>query len=404
MRERFQSREKEAVWLPSYGRKQMLMAADCYRELAGSLTKTAEEVSERSADRSEYLYKKQLSKNRIVMAERMREMSDHMRRLAEENLTYRVPKKKQFKTLVSHLRKHGIVLKEILITQQVRTTVYVTMRGLRNADYTTEDIAFVLSESLGISVLSAKENLFFVAYEPDCYIYESAPKYTLIPGMAKATKEGETISGDNYSFYEPSASKRMSIISDGAGSGVEACKDSEQVLEWVEKYLDTGFSARETADMVNGLFYAEGREQNMPTLDICTVDLDTAKASFVKYGSADSFIISKDKIVKIRNVGFPLGFCNSEENSSEENILLGVQEGRIGQTEYQLEDGDIIVMFTDGISDAIEDEDAFLEILSLAEYRNAAELANYILNIIVHQNQGRIRDDMTVLVTELSAV
>ena len=52
--------------------------------------------------------------------------------------------------LKNGLSKHGILLKEIFLLRRKGALQFVlTMRGQRNADYTTEDIAGVLTELFG---------------------------------------------------------------------------------------------------------------------------------------------------------------------------------------------------------------------------------------------------------------
>ena len=184
----------------------------------------------------------------------------------------------------------------------------LNMRGQRNADYTTEDVAEVLTEMFGIPLVSAKENLFFVAYEYDTYVFESRGRFAFNTGIAMATKENEVASGDNTLVYDVTGTKKVCMISDGAGSGAEACRDSERVLELVEKYMDTGFDMQDAADMVNSLFVAQGREQNMPTLDVGLVDLVEGTVAFRKYGACDSFIRRGGNVERVKNTGYPLGF------------------------------------------------------------------------------------------------
>jgi stage II sporulation protein E len=68
----------------------------------------------------------------------------------------------------------------------------------------------------------------------------------------------------------------------------------------------------------------------------------------------------------------------------------------------QLMDGDYIIMVSDGVLDALSQgmgEEMLLEIIGNTNLENPGEMANAILNFCIHQSRGRIRDDMTVLVT-----
>ena len=75
------------------------------------------------------------------------------------------------------------------------------------------------------------------------------------------------------------------------------------------------------------------------------------------------------------------------------------------EMEYQerkLEDGDYIILLSDGIYDAMNrglGEGALSEIISRLQTKNPNELANDILRFVLQQCRGQVKDDMTVLVT-----
>lgn len=381
-------KKEEAKLLPAYGRKRILLLADAYRELSYSFQTMEGEHSTTMPDRREIMFQKTLRENRKIMELRLKEMAECMEELAEESLTYSTPNARKVRILKNGLAKHGILLKEIFLLRKRNTMQFVlTMRGQRNADYTTEDVAEVLTEMFGMPLISAKENLFFVAYEYDTYVFECKGHFVFQTGIATASKEREKVSGDNYLVYDITGTQKVCMISDGAGSGEEACADSERVLELVEKYMDIGFSATEAADTVNGLYVAQGREQNMPTLDACMVDLAEGKAFFHKYGACDSFIKRGDKIERVKNTGYPLGFQVKEKD----------------ETVYELTEGDCILMITDGVLECFGDEKALLQMYERMEIKDVEEAANYLMQCTIRRCAGRIRDDMTILVGKLLA-
>ena len=139
--------------------------------------------------------------------------------------------------------------------------------------------------------------------------------------------------------------------------------------------------------MINGSLIAGGESQNMSTLDICQVDLYTGVCEFMKIGSAPSYIKRENLIEQI----------------SARNLPLGVfYEMDMEVTRRRLVDGDYIIMLSDGILDALSQgigEDMLPEMLGRVSLKNPSEIANYILNFSLNQSRGKVRDDMTVLVT-----
>lgn len=125
----------------------------------------------------------------------------------------------------------------------------------------------------------------------------------------------------------------------------------------------------------------------MSTLDICETDLYTGVCEFIKIGSAPSYIKRENLIEQISARNLPLGVFYDMD---------------MEVTRRRLMDGDYIVMLSDGILDALSQgigEEMLPEVLGKIELRNPGEIANYILNFCLHQSRGRIRDDMTVMVT-----
>ena len=74
-----------------------------------------------------------------------------------------------------------------------------------------------------------------VVFEEDTCFHETH-------AVARMVKDGGRVSGDNYSFLEMDHGKMAMMLSDGMGSGSNACKESELVLELLEKFLEAGFS------------------------------------------------------------------------------------------------------------------------------------------------------------------
>ncbi len=54
-------------------------------------------------------------------------------------------------------------------------------------------------------------------------------------------------------------------------------------------------------------------------------------------------------------------------------------------------------MVSDGVVDGVGDEEDFREVLAHIDIQNPQEMANYILQFVLHKTMGKVRDDMTVL-------
>ena len=87
----------------------------------------------------------------------------------------------------------------------------------------------------------------------------------MLTGVAKAVKETEKISGDNYAFFTTGTGNQTAILSDGMGSGDKACADSTMVVELMEKFLEAGFQTETAVQMINSSLVSGGENTNMST-------------------------------------------------------------------------------------------------------------------------------------------
>ena len=151
--------------------------------------------------------------------------------------------------------------------------------------------------------------------------------------------------------------------------------------------MEAGFGKEPAVQMVNGALAAAGQEQTMSTLDICDIDLYTGGCEFVKVGAACTYIKRGWLVDRLSAQNLPLGVFREMTPEIHSRML---------------QSGDYVIMVSDGVLDALSDgigEEMLPEILGRMEYTNPGEMANQILAYAIKQSKGRIRDDMTVLVT-----
>ena len=66
-----------------------------------------------------------------------------------------------------------------------------------------------------------------------------------------------------------------------------------------------------------------------------------------------------------------------------------------------MEDGDYIIMMTDGVVDAYESSRSAIslqEFIGQLEYENPRQMASMLLNMAITNAGGKVNDDMTVIV------
>lgn len=372
--------------LSEYGKQKLLAYADSFKEIARTLDGDFKwNLSDES--RQSRLCNRKIWENRCMLADNLSEMAAVMAKIAGEVFSYRPFPERKHKKLVQLMKTEGIIINDLFYIEnkEGRTKVNVTMQTLRPEGLSAEEVADILSVCLDTRLVPAVNCPYFVDKDARNYTFVEEAKYVLLTGSAKAVKETEQKSGDNYAVMESEKGKMTLLLSDGMGSGEKACEDSELVLDLMEKLMETGYGPGAAANLVNSALIAKGEEQNMSTLDICQVDLYDGVCEFIKIGAAASYIKRGHMVEQIVTDSLPLGIFKGIEGDSVKRRLM---------------DGDYVFLFSDGIIDAMESDykEDLGVLISNLDRQNPKELAEGILQQVLKKAKGRIRDDMTVVV------
>lgn len=210
--------------------------------------------------------------------------------------------------------------------------------------------------------------------------------FKILHGIARKIKDGERVSGDNFSIMENKDGRSILCLADGMGSGLEACDESEKVIELIEELTEAGFTKEAAIKMINSLLVVKRDEPLFTTIDLCEIDLYNGLCDFVKVGAALSFIKRKNWVEVIQASSLPVG------------LVYEIETNALSKKVY---DGDFIIMVTDGIIDAFapaSGEEMMKDILEELDSNNPKEMAQLILEHVLEFNNGSAGDDMTILV------
>lgn len=391
LKNRVENEEIRVTLLPEYGRKKLLNYADTFRELAQVYEEKEEQIQDSEPDRQEVYVRKCKQENRQMLSEQLAEMAQIMSDVAGE--TYRLlpvsDKRKRMLQRAFHME--GIDLDQVHRTLcgsggHETEKLCLSLRRQRGDAVSSEDVAGMLSVLLNARYLSADDNPFFLPKDYTDFVFLEESRYHCMTGAVLAPKDTEKQSGDNYFIEENTEGILHMVLSDGMGSGEDACKDSSMVVEMMEQLLESGFTPESAIGLVNHAFYNGAGGQNIATLDYCELNLHSGTCRFYKVGAAASYIKRGRMVEQISSQNLPLGGMRQTDLEPEERDLM---------------DGDFVILFSDGVSDSFTmglGEDMLAEVISQMELNNPNEMANYLLNYCLHQSQGRIRDDLTILV------
>ncbi len=408
--------EQLSVMLSDYGRGRLLAYADSFRELSRSYREELANKENRRREgvsRQQVLEERRLWENRQALCHNLDEMSQIMARLAAEVFCLTPLSPREERTVTRALKQEGITVLDLFYidrpargdmqdTEDGEDTEGVTTIGLhmftqRMAGHGSQEVADMLSVLLGRRLMVSVTSPQQIQEREGTYLFVEEPRFVVISGSARAVKENETVSGDNYSIIQSDRGWLTVLLSDGMGCGEEASADSSQVLDMMEKMLEAGFETDMALGLVNSALLASGDvagRRNMSTLDVCSLNLYQGMCVFRKVGAAASFLKSNSYVEQISLPGLPLGIL-AEGEAQESQGTLHQSVSR------ELIDNDYIIMMSDGVLDALREsgyEDAMVRYLEDMREQHPEEMARNLLQFVLRCSQGRVLDDMTVLV------
>lgn len=199
--------------------------------------------------------------------------------------------------------------------------------------------------------------------------------------------------GDTYSTLTFAHGKTALLLSDGMGSGELAANESHRAVKFLESLLEVGFTTNVTVKVVNSLLLLRAAEESFATVDMAVIDTHASEVEFFKIGSAPSFIKRVREVTPIESGALPVGI---------------LQQVEIQPIKVALSAGDVIVMVSDGVADIayrgmMSKESWLVNFLRRTNSNNPKELTELILNEALRLSGGVVKDDMTVLVTQILA-
>lgn len=281
--------------------------------------------------------------------------------------------------LKCELLKHNIVASEIVVcgeTPSLSATLLVRPCDTQKA-VLSRIVSRVLRCKMEISKISERGELRAVCLE-------CAPTYEVAYGVAQKAYDDTGACGDTISVLCPSRTRRLFAICDGMGHGIRANQTSKNAVSMLESFYRAGIDSAIVLNLVNKLLRLSA-DDVFSALDIAILDVQTGGLDVVKLGSASSFIIRKDNIEMLTCTCAPMGIM-------EEICTV--------TSRYQLFDGDMLLMMSDGVFDMLE-ASGVADMIDSLNTTNPQTLADEILKKAL---ENGARDDCTVLALRLFTV
>ena len=344
-----------------------------------------------------FIWKKKLDENKKTMSSQLNGVSEALSNLAnqitkDEDDIYKA-QKEQVKKL---LEEKEIELKDITVKQEDSSRYIITLYtgvcdSVDGKECGVKKIARILAKVFNEKMVLQKQKCGLRANDNTCmYTFTSEDEFTMQVGLAKAKKFDSIISGDTTLQTRLEDGKYLLAISDGMGSGPDARKSSKIAIKTLERLLQSGFNNDTALKLVNTTISANTDEDMYATLDVSILDLYKGNMKFIKNGACPTFVKRGGNVETLKSVSLPTGILN--------NIDLV-------EYNYDLQDGDIVVMCSDGILESNKEyisKDLWMqEILEEIETDDAQRMADLILKEAIDNDFGKEKDDMTVMVYKI---
>lgn len=341
--------------------------------------------------KSNLLWEKRIASSREGCAIQLETFADMISRETKELEDSIVSDTRMEKKLESELQKVGVkvLYTTILLNAEGKYEIYVTACARKGVNISYQEFAEQVSVITGKRMIVQGVSQGTLGRNYATTIFIEGPAFYTLHGIARIGKDCEPISGDNFMVIDLPGGKQCMALSDGMGAGESANKESGLVVDLLEELLKAGYPEEVAIQMINTSL-AMGREEiRFSTVDLCTFYLYSGRCKMYKAGASSTFIKRGRMVEHLNSTSLPVGV---------------VQKLQIDSDERQLDNGDFIIMVTDGIMDALPvgEQNIILEtIIKGTDKNNAKEMAHHILEQVLEWNGRAPMDDMTVLVVSL---
>ena len=344
-----------------------------------------------------FIWKKKLDESKKNVSSQLKGVSEAISKMAEDinKKEDKFSDKKQEILKILEQKEIEIKSLEIKQTSSGRYVAEVYTDTCENPDGTECDIkkiCKILSKVLEQKMIMQKQECGLRLNKESCkFTYISDDNYNVQIGSAKSTKEGSPVSGDSSLQIKLDDGKYLLALSDGMGSGPEAMKSSKIAVKMLERLLTAGFEKDVSLKLINSTLSANTEEDMYATLDIEILDLFNGNMEFIKNSACPTYVKRGRDVQLLKSMSLPTGILN--------DVDLVVYD-------YDLQDGDILVMCTDGVIDSNKEylnKQLWLKyLLEDMETNDAQKIADIIISEAIDNDFGKQKDDMTVIVARIT--
>ncbi|RKD33886.1 stage II sporulation protein E [Thermohalobacter berrensis] len=339
-----------------------------------------------------YKWENKILESRQLVSEQLDGVSKIISNLANEIYSDIKFKDDVEKEIFAKLKDNGIDIKEVTVTEfeDDKFEIFLELKACNGTGACTRDVVPIVSDVVGFPLVRDNFTCNIQENNKTCrFKLIRANRYGAVTKVAKLDQSFNYVSGDSYTFGENN-NNYYAVLSDGMGVGQKANRESNITISLLEKFLEAGFDKELALKTINSILVLKSNDEMFATVDMSIIDLYRGKAQFIKIGSAPTFIKKKDRVEIVNSSSLPVGILK--------DVDFQIYEG-------QLEDGDLIIMMSDGVLDAnkdAEDKEKWIaDVIEGINSINPQRIADEIIDEAKRVSKNEDMDDMTVLVTKV---
>jgi serine phosphatase RsbU (regulator of sigma subunit) len=209
--------------------------------------------------------------------------------------------------------------------------------------------------------------------------------------LYRSATEAARVGGDFYDIFEAKDGKIAVLIGDVAGHGIEAARVAGLTKDVIHAFAHQSSQPNEVLHNTNGLLI-EKLSGGFVSVFLGILDLKTGALDYASAGHPETLLRRRSGVIQTLGEGSP---------------PVGVfPEARWEVARAELKPGDLLLLYTDGVTEARRNGDFFGQerLCSLLGQRRvrAEDLPQVILDEILDFSDGDLQDDVAVLALALA--
>lgn len=215
-------------------------------------------------------------------------------------------------------------------------------------------------------------------------------RFRLYAGMQPARQVG----GDFYDYFRVSEDSLATVIGDVSGKGITAALFMMRAMTLIRGCMLEGKELSQVLEQVNNELCDRNTEGMFVTVFVGILDLETGRYRYAGAGHQPPYVCREEFEALQLDPGLPLGLFEEEEYAC---------------AEADLRQGESIFLYTDGVTEAMNEEKELWgearmkELLNLHKDSDCEEIARAISSAVAQfAKEAKQSDDITMLVLKYS--